>query len=245
MGHLISMIVRRHASALQLITQPDHAALARRVMERWVPLHDVPRRASILLAVEQHDNGWFEPDSAPTVDRESGELFDFIHVPAEVRQSVWPRGVARLAEEDLWAAALVAHHAVTVYDRFRSDPAWGQFFPRLEALRDDLRLTAGRTPAQLVHDYAFVRIGDLISLLFCAEWEESQTYDRWTFRRDGLRVLVSPDPFAGREIPIAITAREIPARRYGTDEDLRQTVRQAAVVTVRGTVAGEAQAEGT
>ena len=27
-----------------------------------------------------------------------------------------------------WAAALVAHHAITVYDRFRADPAWDDFF---------------------------------------------------------------------------------------------------------------------
>ena len=234
------MIVRDAGSSLHLITQPDHAALARRVMERWAPLHDAPRRASILLAIEEHDNGWSELDAAPMVDPTSGGVFDFIHIPADARQAVWPRGVARLAEEDVWAAALVAHHAVTVYDRYRNDAAWQTFFPRLEALRDDLVNTAGRSKQQLTYDYAFVRIGDLISLIFCAQWDEGQNYDDWAFRRDGDRVVVTPDAFAGRAIPVAVNARQIPSRRYENDDDLRQAVRQSPLVTLAGTVVSAA-----
>lgn len=234
------MIVRATDNVLHLITQPDHAALARRVMERWAPLHDVERRASILLAVEEHDNGWQEPDAAPTVDPASGKVYDFVHIPAEARQQVWPRGVLRLAQEDVWAAALVAQHAVNVYDRYRTDTAWAGFFPRLEGLRDELAATAGRSAAQLEHDYAFVRIGDLISLVFCAQWDEPQTFERWTFRRSGDRVHVTPDAFAGRQIPVAVRARAIPARAYASDEDLQQAIRESPVVTLSGTVAAGA-----
>jgi hypothetical protein len=227
------MIVRHHEQVLHLITQPDHARLARRVMERWMPLHDADRRASILLAVEEHDNGWREPDGEPLA-RPEGGVYDFIDTPVEIRQAVWPRGVARLAEEDSWAAALVALHAITVYDRYRADPAWTEFFPRMETLRDSLVSASHRTSAQLRHDYAFVRIGDLISLIFCNQWDEPQSFDRWTFRRDGDRVHVSPDPFAGHAIPLAVTAREIPARRYQSDAELRQAMRQGPVVTLTG-----------
>ena len=230
------MIVRRSRSSLFLITQPDHAALARRIMERWTQLHDAARRASILLAIEEHDNGWREPDAEPTVDPASGSVYDFIHVPAATRQGVWPRGVTRLAHEDPWAAALVAHHAVTVYDRYRSDPAWTAFFPQLESTRDDLMRQTGRSAAQLAHDYAFVRIGDLISLLFCTQWDEPQEFAPWTFTREGDRVLVDPDPYGGQELAIAINAREIPSRRYESDDDLRTTIRQSAIVRLSGIV---------
>jgi hypothetical protein len=230
------MIVRRLDQVLQLISQPDHAALAGRVMERWAPLHSAERRASILLAVNEHDNGWREADAAPLVDPEGG-VFDFIRIPAPVRQAVWPRAVNRLAQDDLWAAALVAHHAVTVYDRYRAESTWASFFPQIEALRDELVTSAGRSFAELAHDYVFVRIGDLISLVFCAEWDEPQTFDRWNFRREGDRVLVTPNAFAGRDVPIAVNAREIPARRYVDDQDLRGTVLSSPVVTLRGTVA--------
>jgi hypothetical protein len=234
------MIVRDSGTSLHLITQPDHAALARRVMERWTPLHDADRRASILLAIEEHDNGWREPDLAPLVDSSTGRVLDFINVPVHVRQGVWPRGVARLAEDDVWAAALVAHHAVTVYDRYRPDTAWSDFFPQLERLRDELVDAARRTTAQLTHDYAFVRIGDLISLLFCTKWDEPQSYENWSFRRQGDRVIVSPDPFAGRDVPIAVRAREIPSRRYATDDELQQTIRSSPIVTLSGAVVATA-----
>jgi hypothetical protein len=233
------MIVRDAGSSLQLITQPDHAALARRVMERWPPLHDAERRASILLAIEEHDNGWLEPDRAPAVDSASGRVFDFITIPVDIRQAVWPRAVNRLAHDDRWAAALVAHHAVTVYDRYRIDSAWTGFFPRMEGLRDELATACGRSSSQLTHDYAFVRIGDLISLIFCTHWDESQAFDRWTFRRDGDRVVVLPDPFGGRQLPIAINARQIPARKYENDGDLQRVVRTSPVVTLHGLVSGE------
>jgi hypothetical protein len=234
------MIVRQAGHLLHLISQPDHAALARRIMQRWAPLHDAERRASILLAIEEHDNGWREPDASPSVDASTGAVFDFIHVPAPVRQAVWPRGVNRLAHDDPWAAALVAHHAVTVYDRYRSDAEWRDFFPQMERLRDDLVTTTRRTAAQLRHDYAFVRIGDLISLIFCTRWDEAQTYDTWTFTRDGDRVLVSPDAFGGQQVPIAVPAREIPARRYTGDEDLQRVIRTSPVVTLSGEVAASA-----
>jgi Protein of unknown function (DUF3891) len=234
------MIVRDSGSSLFLITQPDHAALARRVMERWTPLHSAERRASILLAVEEHDNGWSEPDAAPLVEPSTGRVLDFINIPAEIRQEVWPRAVARLANEDVWAAALVAQHAVTIYDRYRSDPGWREFFPQLERIRDDLAGAAGRTEAQLTSDYQFVRIGDLISLVFCNQWDEPQSFAQWSFRRDGDNVVVSPDGFGGRDLPIAVRARQIPSRRYESSEELQRVVRISPVVTLAGTVVATA-----
>ena len=192
------MIVRVSGDVLHLIAQADHAALAGRVMRMWPPLHDSPRRASILLAVEEHDNGWHEPDDAPSVDPATGTVHDFINIPAHVRQAVWPRGIGRLST-DPWAAGLVAQHALTVYDRYRSDPSWSAFFTTIEATR--ARLLRETWPLeQLEHDYAFVRIGDLISLMFCARWQ-SETFSSWQLHRQGDAVQVTPDPFRGREHP--------------------------------------------
>ena len=73
------MIVRQHDSSLLLITQPDHAALAARVMQHWVAngLPDHPHRSSILHAIAEHDNGWQEVDAAPLVDA-AGRIADFV-----------------------------------------------------------------------------------------------------------------------------------------------------------------------
>jgi hypothetical protein len=230
------MIVRASDSVLHLITQPDHAALAGRIMQHWQPLQSAERRTSIVFAIEEHDNGWREPDAAPSVDPATGAVLDFIHIPAAVRQSVWPRAVARLSH-DPWAAALVAQHALTVYNRSRSDPAWRAFFPALETARDELVARTPLTVQQLEQDYAFVRIGDLISLMFCDRWHD-ETFASWRFRRHEHRLLVTPDAFAGVEVPVSITARQIPNRPYASDEDLGQAFRGAPAVTLRGTISG-------
>ena len=230
------MIVRRAGSTLYLITQPDHAALAGRIMRHWRPLHNADRRASILHAIEEHDNGWREADEAPTVDPGTGRIHDFITAPAHVRQGVWPRGIARLAD-DPWAAALVAQHAMTVYDRYHADPEWQRFFAALAVIRDQLIMQASLGLDQLTHDYAYVRIGDLISLIFCHQWDEER-YGAWSFRRDRDQVMVTPDPFEGRRIPIAVTARQIPDARYDSDGKLNDTLRTAPVVMLKGIVSG-------
>lgn len=92
------------------------------------------RRESILLATAEHDNGWAEEDAAPTVHPATGGVVDFINATTSVRQTVWPRSVARLAH-DRWAAALVAQHALAVHDRFRAEAAWYLFFTEMEATR--------------------------------------------------------------------------------------------------------------
>lgn len=230
------MIVRQAGAGLLLITQPDHAQLAGRIMRHCVSLADHPRRGAILRAIAEHDNGWAEEDAAPLADPGSGGVVDFVAAPLAVRHRVWPRAVERLAR-DQWAAALVAQHAITVYDRFRPDPAWAPFFAGMEALRDRMA-EFGATATDLRDDYAFVRLGDLVSLTFCTGWTDDQRYADWTVRLSGDRVRVAPDPFGGAVIPIEIAAREIPARPFRTDAELRDALARASTTVLRGAASG-------
>lgn len=231
------MIVRDGGETVTLITQPAHAHLAGRIMERVVSLRDHRRRTAILRAVAEHDNGWVEEDASPALDPETGRIVDFVTAPLSVRHGVWPRGVARLAD-DPWAAALVAQHAITVYDRFRSDPAWASFFPAMEALRDQM-LTPTRLPLQdLLADYVFVRLGDLISLTFSTGWTDEQRFADWSVRRNGAHVVVTPDPFGGVTVPIEIQARQLRPGSFRTDSELREALASAESITLRGDVRG-------
>ncbi len=128
------MIIRTHDDSQLFITQPDHARLAAQAISQWRDdgFDDNPRRPSILLAAREHDNGWREEDATTHVDA-NGKALDFICVPVEVRHRIWPRAVDRLAEEDPYAAALVAQHAMTVYGHFESDLAWYPFFETMQA----------------------------------------------------------------------------------------------------------------
>lgn len=205
-------------------------------MERCVPLAAASRRGAILHAIEEHDNGWREEDAAPHIDPRTGEVADFITSPVPVRQGVWPRGVARLAS-DPWAAALVAQHAITIYDRNRSDPEWSPFFVEMQERRDEWLRAAGLPLDDLLDDYVFVRLADLISLTFCAGWTDAERFGGWTVQPSSARVVVTPDAFGGSDVPFEIEATEVPNRPFRSDDDLRETVRAAATRTLAGIVA--------
>lgn len=233
---LEAMIVRQDGDRHLLIPQPDHAALARLMMEAWGgELQGSPRRDSILHAVAAHDDGWLPVDQAPVVDA-AGALLDFVAVSVETRHGVWPRSVERLAG-DPWAAALVAEHAVTVFERFRGDTAWTTFFATMEALRDEHRRAAGGTREALAADYFFLRAGDLLSLTFCNGWTEPQHWGTYTMQLEGERLWVSPDPFDGREVLLAVTARVLPIRTW-TEAEAREAYTLAPRVTLAGVLAG-------
>jgi hypothetical protein len=229
------VIVRVAGDRLQLITQPDHARLARRIMERCVPLAAASRRGAILHAIEEHDNGWREEDAAPHIDSRTGEIADFITSPVRVRQGVWPRGVARLAD-DPWAAALVAQHAITIYDRNRSDPEWSPFFAEMQGRRDEWLRAAGLPLDELLSDYVFVRLADLISLTFCAGWTDAERFGGWTVQPSVARVVVTPEAFGGSDVPFEIEATEIPNRPFRSDDDLRVALSTAETRTLSGLV---------
>ena len=100
--------------------------------------------------------------------------------------------------------------------------------------RDAKMRTSGLPLDDLLADYAFVRLADLISLTFCADWTDEQRFGEWTVNRVDARVVVSPDAFGGQEIPIEIDAREIAYRTFRSDPELREGLSQATMTRPEG-----------
>jgi len=204
-----------------------------------------PRLPSILLAVEEHDNGWREVDTAPLVDASTGRVLDFIGAPDETRRAVWPRGADRLAATP-YAAAIVAQHALHIYRRYRDNPGWAPFFAEMETRRDRQleRLSSEKHAAtleDLLREYFFLRIGDLISLVFCNGWTGEQLDDSgsgYAIHLDGPRLAITPDPFEGREVPLEVTARELPNRTFQSAAEASDAWSNAPQVLVQGVASG-------
>jgi hypothetical protein len=225
---------------LLLVKQVDHAALAWRILEAWRRdgFPNSPRREVILLAARRHDDGWIEDDEAPIVDKASGDVLDYVHAPDDTRRAIWPRGVAAL-QESPYAAALVARHALHIFERYRPDPAWRDFFDRMERLRDNrLRDAVPRTAGELETDYFFVRMADLLSLQFCDDWHEPQTLGEYESRVDGQRLTIDPDPFEGQSVPLSVPARLLPACRFSSRREAAAAFAAAAEVTLAGVASG-------
>lgn len=233
------MIIRPLSSTLQLISQPEHARLAARIMREWDPRHfpESPRKASILCAIEHHDDGWSEIDETLVVDAE-GRLLDFVALDDTLKRETSRRGIEELAA-DPYAAALVAQHRVHVYRRLAGKPGWDAFFVAVTTARDGYAREAGASLDEVLRDYTMVRAGDLASLAFCNN-TPSVSADEcgYAMRLDERTLFITPDPFGGRVIEIEIDAREIARQSFASTEDARRAVATARVVTLRGSVRG-------
>jgi hypothetical protein len=234
------VIIRASGAELLLIQQVDHAALAERLIAAWQQgdLKDSPRRDEILFATRRHDDGWIDEDAAPLVDRESGGLLDYVHAPDDVRRRIWPRGVERLSPFP-YAAALVAQHALHLFEKYCADPEWSAFFDRMERLRVANLAAAPWTEEDLRRDYFFVRMADLLSLQFCDDWREPQRFGDFESCWDGTRLTVTPDPFGGSTVSMTITARRLPNLRFDA-RAAADAFAEAPRLTISGVAAGPA-----
>ena len=88
----------------------------------------------------------------------------------------------------------------------------------------------------LVADYKFVGLGDVISLTFCNGWIDVQRFDEWSVQLSGAQVIVRPDVFGGVSLPISVSAKELRRRVFQSDAELRDELRAARVTSVTGVV---------
>jgi hypothetical protein len=235
------MIIQADGDSLLFITQPDHARLAAEAIAHWKAgaFADHPRRAVILLATREHDNGWIEEDAETYVDA-GGTPLDFVAVPAAVRQGIWPRAVKRMARQDPYAAALIAQHAIAVYSASRNDEGWQGFFDGLSQLRDTLLAASGLDRETLDADYSFVNAADRLSLAFCTRWAKPlESYGRQIILR-GHVVEITPDPFDGARVPLKVAARRLRQQSYRTSADLRAALQHAPIEILEGEATGTA-----
>lgn len=238
------MIVREDSGSFLLITQPDHARLARDIVAavRTEAALEGPARDTLLFATREHDNGWIEVDAEPTIDPETGRPCDFISGPARIKHELWPRGIRRAAQIDPRAGALIAQHAITVYSYRARELDWQPFFGPITAMRDDLlrQLGAFDGPGRDEFDrqYRVVRFGDLLSLQFCNGWTTPQDAFGYRVQLRNRLLEVTPDPFGGATVPLRVMARRIPARAYGNDAELRAAFARAAYEPLDGEARG-------
>lgn len=236
------MIVRTRGAQLELITQPDHAELAATILAAW-RADDLPRRPTrdvLLFATREHDRGWTPVDAAPPLDPATGRPFDFITAPTGIKHAIWPRAVSALGPQSPYAAALVAEHALVVYDQdqFRHAPAWIAFFETMTSARDAWLERSGESSARLQADYRLLRIADLISLVFCNGWPDPASVEGTRIILTGGTLTVSPDPFGGAGLPLQVSMRTIPNRAYASEEDLLSAVQKAPRSSLTGHAIG-------
>lgn len=205
------MIVRPTPQGALHVTQADHARFAAELLRlfRLPELVAHPRRDLLLRAVAEHDNGWWEADSAPRLAASGDCALDFRALPAGPRQEIWRRGVERFASETPYLAALLATHILRLSGSLQADPAWQEFRTAIRVRCEELLAAAGAISADLADDDGWLGLADALSLAVCAG--DAGLLDRPGWRLElrepagdgeGLSLVagLQPFPFAGSTV---------------------------------------------
>jgi hypothetical protein len=106
------MLVTRRDGQLELITQPDHAAVAGALAEHWGNAEfSTPAAAEALLcAAIHHDDGWLELDTRPAYNATARRPAHFTEVPLTDSVGPYGRGVESVYARDPLAGALCSMH---------------------------------------------------------------------------------------------------------------------------------------
>lgn len=111
------MLVSRRVDRLQLITQPEHAALAGRLGERFGnERFPMPRRRdSLLMAAYRHDDGWQVLDDTPVVAEGEGRPAHFLEVSFPDTIEPYGAGIDGIYADDPYAGVLGSMHWAGLY----------------------------------------------------------------------------------------------------------------------------------
>ena len=183
------------------IRQTSHALLAGAFCRRWgnadfapPPLLDVT-----LMAVNQHDSGWFEWEQAPRLNgpasNANGTPQDFMHGDEPLAKlELWRRGIERTAAQHPFAGVLVSRHAQRLNRGALDDASLGpavhaaiRQFLADEAQRVDSAATFLQ-PLFVNADFSFAQavragerllaVGDSASLQITVPWSPQRTLRR-------------------------------------------------------------------
>ena len=112
-----------------LVSQPDHGELAGLLAANWgndefarpgqFASADDPEqlRAEIVLAIAQHDNGWWEWEAAPELSEADGLPLDLTELLKNQQNAMnrWRLGIPRFSQDHPYASLLISFHAYWLY----------------------------------------------------------------------------------------------------------------------------------
>jgi hypothetical protein len=222
------------------ISQPMHAWISGQLLRAW----DERLAEPLLLAAEQHDIGWMDWETAPSLDPHTGRPHRFREVGAAVHAPMWTKGVERaLGSWGAHVALLVSRHGGVIYRRYsdrhrvaEADAVAAQEFLQTQAPIEEAWARAlGLDAAALNRETALVALVDTLSLALCGELKaplDLEAADRHgvlkTLRlaeRPGhpFEFTLSPWPFRSEVVTVEGEARPLPADGRFSDEAAMRT----------------------
>jgi hypothetical protein len=192
------MVCRYDETRLLLILQIDHSRVAGLFAAHWGNQDFAKLRpyASMVLAAQEHDSGWWNWEVKPTLGPE-GTPIDYIGSIRKLGKGVWlgfyRKGIERLAEHDLYAAYNVSMHGdglltqgmgllpympdYTVDTEVRDYLAQQKAFREelLPAMRDDREWKEFSSEEHLWTNFKYMEVFDQLAQYICNRYPLNST----------------------------------------------------------------------
>jgi hypothetical protein len=249
------MIVRElNDGRLLCIRQTTHALVSQAFCRHWG--NETFARPdpfdAVLMAIGQHDNGWFEWEEAPEI-RPDGYPMDFLAGPRVADKiALWQRGMDRAYAQHPYAGLLIGEHAAFLYgnDLPRLDePEKSQvqaFLAGHKARIEATRLafaaspdwTKALSPTRLLANTRLLQFGDSMSLRLCVPWPGEGVMencpvdgeDEYTSLRvcaEEGTVTFEPWPFGIDAFTVAVHGSVLSQREFASHDEYRAALAAA------------------
>ena len=189
------MIVREMPNEqLLCIPQVAHALMAGEFCHHWGNQHFAKPApfAPVMLAITQHDCGWYEWDEKPKL-RPDGYPMDFLHDDDPVgKVELWRRGINRIFAQHPYAAILAGRHTSWLYEMMLEledvdeelHMLIADFIADQQMLIEYVRYIFSDAPAfaesltdeQIEANARLVQFGDAASLAVSIPWGAERTF---------------------------------------------------------------------
>lgn len=242
------MIVRQlDDGRLLCINQTAHAAMSEVFCRHWGNA-DFARpepHDAVMLAIGQHDNGWWEWEQRPHL-RSDGYPMDFLHHDDPVgKVALWRRGVERASAQHPYAGLLIARHASLLYAEFPPadldeaslaaiqafiDADHAQVNAVRAAWRDHPPAAEWLTPAHIEANTRLLQFGDTASLRVLMPWSPRREIPHCPVDFCGVEAAIvmahdeqtihfDPWPFGVDAFTVSVVGRVVAQTHFASEAD--------------------------
>lgn len=249
------MIRREQGDEWLIISQGDHARVAAELAAAWMHTAVGAAHISDLLieTVRDHDTGWRHWEEAPEIDPQTGIPRSFTEMPMATAAVIWEQSIEYCAREHSLPGIWVSSHFcrlaeqallsrrddsddVAAIERFLAAQKLFQGRCRVAALAE---MTQRELESLVTFGTWYLRLFDGLSLWLCCAERSRPLVMR--FNEQSVRLIprsvaeISLDPYVLTQRPLSFTvpARRIPARSYGSNEELQSTLNAAPMEELR------------
>lgn len=257
------MIVREQPDgSLVMICQTDHAKLSGQLAAHWGNTQfNKPRPyESVVRAATFHDSGWYDYETGPTINPETGKTLNFMQVPwGPVQRRAFQWAVDWMTDLDPYSGMLLSRHR-TGLQRGRYGVLTHPTFYNTKNIPDDnvdflnsneekqQQALKNYDAAEFATNYRLFQAWDLLSLELCNkdalngdfiepvpvsyDVSKSPPVKMSLTTLEPRTVEIIPYPFVIRPLNVHLTRRRLPISTFPDLATFRQAYYQAPIETV-------------